>query len=123
MTFATDMIEVGKGAKHPAKSVMMSRYACYLVIQNADPSKEIQVSRLVERCNNYEQKSKPLESGWEIWQSLFTGGSLCIPGDYMKFIDAQITLDRSGRQAWLGESQRDLRIVLKADQGLVCFRG
>ena len=37
----TDMIEVGKGAKRPAKTVMMSRYACYLVIQNADPSKEI----------------------------------------------------------------------------------
>ena len=37
----TDMIEVGKGARRPAKTVMMSRYACYLVIQNADPSKEI----------------------------------------------------------------------------------
>ncbi len=37
----TDMIEVGKGAKRPAKTVLMSRYACYLVIQNADPSKEI----------------------------------------------------------------------------------
>jgi DNA-damage-inducible protein D len=37
----TDMIAVGKGAKRPAKTVMMSRYACYLVIQNADPSKEI----------------------------------------------------------------------------------
>ena len=37
----TDMIEVGKGARRPAKTVLMSRYACYLVIQNADPSKEI----------------------------------------------------------------------------------
>ena len=37
----TDMIKVGKGAMRPAKTVMMSRYACYLVIQNADPSKEI----------------------------------------------------------------------------------
>ncbi|MFA7343595.1 MAG: DNA damage-inducible protein D [Terrimicrobiaceae bacterium] len=37
----TDMIAIGKGAKRPAKTVMMSRYACYLVIQNADPSKEI----------------------------------------------------------------------------------
>lgn len=37
----TDMIEVGKGAKRAVKTVMMSRYACYLVIQNADPSKEI----------------------------------------------------------------------------------
>ena len=37
------MIEVGKGARRPAKTVMMSRYACYLVIRNADPSKGIVV--------------------------------------------------------------------------------
>jgi len=37
----TDMIEVGKGAKRPAKTVYLSRYACYLIVQNADPSKEI----------------------------------------------------------------------------------
>lgn len=36
----TDMIEVGKGAKRPAKTVYLSRYACYLIVQNADPSKE-----------------------------------------------------------------------------------
>ena len=37
----TDMIEIGKGGQRPVKTVMMSRYACYLVIQNADPAKEI----------------------------------------------------------------------------------
>lgn len=37
----TEMVEVGKGAQRAVKTVMMSRYACYLVIQNADPSKEI----------------------------------------------------------------------------------
>jgi DNA-damage-inducible protein D len=37
----TDMVEIGSGAQRGLKSVMMSRYACYLVIQNADPSKEI----------------------------------------------------------------------------------
>ncbi len=36
-----DMIEVGKGAKRPTKSLKLSRYACYLIVQNADPSKEI----------------------------------------------------------------------------------
>jgi len=37
----TEMIEIGKGGKRPVKSVYMSRYACYLIVQNADPSKEI----------------------------------------------------------------------------------
>ncbi len=37
----TDMIGIGKGALRPVQTVMMSRYACYLVIQNADPAKEI----------------------------------------------------------------------------------
>ena len=36
-----EMIEIGKGGQRPVKTVMMSRYACYLVIQNADPSKKI----------------------------------------------------------------------------------
>ncbi len=35
------MIEIGKGGQRAVKTVMMSRYACYLVIQNADPAKEI----------------------------------------------------------------------------------
>jgi len=37
----TDMIEIGKGGQRPVKTVLLSRYACYLVIQNADPKKEI----------------------------------------------------------------------------------
>jgi DNA-damage-inducible protein D len=36
-----EMIDIGKGGQRPVNSVYMSRYACYLVIQNADPSKEI----------------------------------------------------------------------------------
>ena len=37
----TEMIGIGKGGQRPVKTVMMSRYACYLVIQTADPAKEI----------------------------------------------------------------------------------
>jgi len=36
-----DMIELGKGAKREIENVKLSRYACYLIVQNADPSKEI----------------------------------------------------------------------------------
>jgi DNA-damage-inducible protein D len=35
------MVEIGSGAQRPVKAVLLSRYACYLAIQNADPNKEI----------------------------------------------------------------------------------
>ena len=35
------MITVGKGARRTVEDFHLSRYACYLIIQNADPSKEI----------------------------------------------------------------------------------
>lgn len=37
----TEMIEIGKGGQRAVKTTLMSRYACYLAIQNADPGKEI----------------------------------------------------------------------------------
>jgi DNA-damage-inducible protein D len=37
----TDMIGIGKGGQRPVKTVLLSRYACYLAIQNADPKKKI----------------------------------------------------------------------------------
>jgi len=37
----TEMIEIGKGGQRSVNTVYMSRYACYLIVQNADPSKEI----------------------------------------------------------------------------------
>lgn len=35
------MIELGKNAKRKIVDYKLSRYACYLMVQNADPSKEI----------------------------------------------------------------------------------
>jgi DNA-damage-inducible protein D len=36
---ADQMVEIGSGAQRSLSTVRMSRYACYLVIQNADPNK------------------------------------------------------------------------------------
>jgi DNA-damage-inducible protein D len=36
-----EMIDIGNGAQRDVPSVTLSRYACYLIVQNADPLKEI----------------------------------------------------------------------------------
>ena len=36
-----EMVTIGSGAKRPLETVKLSRYACYLIVQNADPSKKV----------------------------------------------------------------------------------
>lgn len=36
-----EMVSIGSGAERKLESVKLSRYACYLIVQNADPSKEV----------------------------------------------------------------------------------
>lgn len=36
-----EVLLAGQGAKHSYTSYKLSRYACYLIVQNADPSKEV----------------------------------------------------------------------------------
>lgn len=36
-----EMVAIGSGAKREMESTKLSRYACYLVVQNADPSKDV----------------------------------------------------------------------------------
>lgn len=36
-----DMVSIGSGAVREVDSVKLSRYACYLIVQNGDPSKEV----------------------------------------------------------------------------------
>lgn len=37
----TEMIQIGKGGQRGVATTLLSRYACYLIVQNADPAKEI----------------------------------------------------------------------------------
>ena len=36
-----EMVSIGSGAERQMESLKLSRYACYLIVQNADPGKEI----------------------------------------------------------------------------------
>jgi len=35
------MVDIGSGAKRPVSDVRLSRYACYLIVQNGDPAKPV----------------------------------------------------------------------------------
>jgi DNA-damage-inducible protein D len=37
----SNMVEIGSGAYRPVEDIQLSRYACYLIVQNADPAKPI----------------------------------------------------------------------------------
>ncbi|MDD9898346.1 MAG: DNA damage-inducible protein D [Candidatus Melainabacteria bacterium] len=37
----TDMVVIGSGSQRELEDILLSRYACYLIVQNADPRKEI----------------------------------------------------------------------------------
>ena len=36
-----EMVQIGSGARKPKEDIRLSRYACYLIVQNGDPKKEI----------------------------------------------------------------------------------
>ena len=38
---ANDMVSIGSGAERTVDTIHLSRYACYLIIQNSNPSKEV----------------------------------------------------------------------------------
>src|SRR5579863_1523338 len=40
-THTSEMVEIGSGAKRKFNTILLSRYACYLFIQNSDPTKPI----------------------------------------------------------------------------------
>lgn len=37
----SEMVEIGSGAEREVEDIRLSRFACYLIIQNSDPSKEM----------------------------------------------------------------------------------
>jgi DNA-damage-inducible protein D len=76
-----DMVPLGSGANREIENVKLSRYACYLIVQNADPSKEIvalgQTYFAVQtRLQEIRQMSEYQELGTEDERRLFLRNEL-----------------------------------------------
>ncbi|MCX7049646.1 MAG: hypothetical protein NTX50_29690 [Candidatus Sumerlaeota bacterium] len=65
----TEMVGIGSGAERSIKTVFMSRYACYLTIQNADPRKELVAlgqTYFAVQTRRQELADKKLEEEWRL---------------------------------------------------------
>lgn len=75
-----EMVQIGSGARKPKEDIRLSRYACYLIVQNGDPKKEIialgQTYFAIQTRKHEQLESKILEGLNESQKRLFLRNEL-----------------------------------------------
>lgn len=125
----SDMIIVGKGAKRKVEDVHLSRYACYLLVENSDPSKPVvamgqtyfatkarqaEILDEVPRMKTYDQL---------VEQTLFLKGTAAKVAGIVRAKDFSVFQDHGYRGLYNGETAQDIhrRKGLKKNQEITDY--
>jgi DNA-damage-inducible protein D len=132
----TDMVEIGSGARRNVEDWLLSRYACYLVIQNADPSKPLvalgqtyfavqtRKQELEEEARQKEdQKRLLLREEMKTHNNRLAGAAK--QAGVVKPIEYAIFMDHGYRGLYGGLGAKDIhrRKALKKNQGILDHMG
>lgn len=125
------MIQAGKGAKRQVEDYHLSRYACYLLVENADPTKPV-VALGQTYFATKARKAELLEES----QRIFTYDQLMGQTEYLRDAAAKIAgivrardfaifQDHGYRGLYAGETARDIhaRKGLKKSQSITDYMG
>ncbi len=131
-----DMIRIGKGGQRPVKTVMLSRYAGYLVIQNADPTKTcVALGQSYFAVQTRRQELADVEAVQEEQKRLLLRGEMkrrnknlagvAKQSGVIQPVDYAIFMDHGYRGLYGGLSQRDIhgRKRLKAKEHVLDHMG
>lgn len=127
----TKMIQLGKGGKRSVEDWQLSRYACYLVVENADPSKpvvtlgqtyfatkarEAEIMDELPRIKTYDQLMD---------QTRFLKGTAAKVAGIVRARDFSIFQDHGYRGLYNGETAQDIhrRKGLKKSQEITDYMG
>lgn len=131
-----DMVEIGSGARRPVEDWLLSRYACYLVIQNADPSKPLvalgqsyfavqtRKQELEEEARQKEdQKRLLLRDEMKTHNNRLAGAAK--QAGVVKPVEYAIFMDHGYRGLYGGLGAKDIhrRKALKKNQGILDHMG
>lgn len=134
---AVKMVELGSGSKRSVKDYRLSRYACYLIVQNGDPRKEvialgqtyfaIQTRRqeIADAFNNLDEDSKRLVVRGDVrhWSMMLTEAAakagVTTQRDYASFQNAGY----QGLYGGLTAQDIHRRKDLKKNQAILDYMG